>query len=61
MLRWCVDEADGAEGGERFAALEAWDWGSWMPSNGRDNDFRRVLYGMFAGVVEGLLMPCNSY
>lgn len=37
------------EGGERFAAaaaaaaLEACVTGRWMPSDGSDNDFRRVL------------------
>ena len=33
-----------AEGGEsRAAALEACVTGRWMPSDGNDNDFRRVL------------------
>lgn len=33
-----------AEGGEsRAAAREAWVTGRWMPRDGNDNDFRRVL------------------
>jgi len=33
----------------RAAARAAWVTGIWMPSDGRESDFRRVLYGMAAG------------
>jgi hypothetical protein len=44
-----------AEGGERrAAALSAWVTGRWMPSEGRERDLRRVLYGMAArAMMEG--------
>lgn len=32
------------------AALESLEVGTWMPSEGRERDFRRVLYGMVAVV-----------
>lgn len=58
--------AEDALGEWRFAmaaALAALLMGTWMPSEGSDNDLRRVLYGMMAAAARGLcdfLMPVGS-
>ena len=38
--------AEAVTGDDRFAAKALDDEGSWMPSEGKESDFRRVLYGI---------------
>lgn len=51
--------AEDALGEWRFAraaaALAALLMGTWMPSEGSDNDLRRVLYGMMTAVTRGFM------
>jgi hypothetical protein len=55
-------------GESRLAARAAWVTGTWMPSDGRERDLRRVLYGMTADLRRFTetrpsfyaLLSCNS-
>ena len=48
---------EGLEGGERWARELL---GNWIPNEGSERDFRRVLYGMtMMGMMMTMLISCN--